>query len=152
MNGAGWVLSVLGWAMFAASLGATLDGLPRQLMANFRTRSASKAMRKFAMWGIAAYGLRLAYTLAVGDYLVALAAVPGVAGMAVLLWQVSRYPSRPAHRQWMVEIAGRGVTDIRQPGNSLVVESAADVPPKYFVQDSQGFLLTVHDEDLFPPS
>jgi hypothetical protein len=108
-------------AMVVASFGAVLDGMPRQIIANWRGRTASPVLRRFLLWGFAAYALRALHTASRLDYLTALAALPGALGTAILLLQQRIYPSPVAEqvRFWLLsdgrwrEVSRREFTDTR---------------------------------------
>lgn len=87
-----WAATALGLAMVITSFGAVLDGLPRQVIANWRSKTAPDVLHRFLVWGFFAYALRAAYTSSVGDYLTAMAALPGALMVGAQLIQRRIYP------------------------------------------------------------
>jgi hypothetical protein len=122
------LIALLGWLMLATSLLAICDGLPRQIWATARTKTAPLVLRRFMAWALAAYLLRAVYAAATGSFLIALAAVPGVAGMAVLLWQSYRYPrvapAQPVLTGDLIVVPGDAdITHCYREGNAVIVEA-----------------------------
>ncbi len=61
--------------------------MPKEIIENFRTKTAPRTLRKFLSWGFAAYLMRTVYAGSIGDFLTAVAALPGALGAAILLIQ-----------------------------------------------------------------
>lgn len=134
------LISLLGWAMLAASLAAIGDGLPRQILFSHRTRTAPVVLRRFMAWALAAYLLRACYAAATGGLLIAAAAIPGAAGMAILLWQSYRYPriAKPVAPQLILS-TGADIVRCYPKGNRMIVEARGET-------DNGGYVIVMDDD------
>lgn len=88
-----WVTHSYGIVMVILSLTAIMGGMPKEIIANYRNKTAPDTLRSFLSWGFAAYLMRTVYTGSVGDILTAAAAFPGAIGAFILIVQQRIYPT-----------------------------------------------------------
>jgi hypothetical protein len=83
---------ILAAVMTGSSLGVKVIGLPRQIAANRRRRTAPHSMRWFAALGVASYASQALWCALQGDWVLGAVNIAGVTVAAALGWQVLRYP------------------------------------------------------------